>query len=146
MSCDSCKRRWSFYGTPLLERYKITCSRVNPNLKSIATEDFSNRNDQLLSPGFLERASKNIETEKVLDKVSESGPPYKRPRIAENSGDLRSFLSKGTPAKYGGRNFQHLPQLYNQQKDKPSSTRYLANEPHFLGVMAGGVSCCFAAW
>ena len=44
--------------------------------------------------GFLDRASKIVETEKAFDKVSDSGPSYKRSRM-ENSKDLRSFLSKG---------------------------------------------------
>ena len=49
-----------------LERRKIACSRINPKLKSIATEEFADRKDQLFGPGFLERASKKMETEKAL--------------------------------------------------------------------------------
>ena len=46
-----------------LERCKIACLRLNPKPKSIAIEDFSNRSDQLFGPGFLERASKKVETD-----------------------------------------------------------------------------------
>ena len=140
MSFDSCKVRWSIWGTPLTERCKIAHSRLNLKFKSIATEDFSNRNDQLFSPGFLERASKKVETEKALDNVSESGPPYKRPRTVMISavfhpkvllqsvvaGMFSTFLNRTISRKPSPRTFSST-----------LTPRHLINEPHFFGVICG---------
>jgi len=38
-------------------------------LKTLATEQYEKREDQLFGPGFLEKASKKIETQKALTKV-----------------------------------------------------------------------------
>ena len=53
-----------------LERRKIAWARINPSLKGLATESYDKREDQLFAPGFLEKASKKIETQKALAKVS----------------------------------------------------------------------------
>jgi len=50
-----------------LERRKI---KINSSLKGLATETYDKREDQLFGPGFLEKASKKIETQKALAKVS----------------------------------------------------------------------------
>ena len=52
------------------ERRKIAWSRINPQLKSLATEEYSKRETNLFGPGFLEKASKRLEAEKTLSKVS----------------------------------------------------------------------------
>ena len=111
-----------------VERRKIACSRINPKLKSIASEEFADRKEHLFGPGFLDKASKIVETEKAFDKVSDSGLSYKRRRV-ENSEDLRSFLSRGAPARYDSRKIQRLPQSYNQQKPKtnPKNFQYRRN-------------------
>ena len=41
-----------------LEWRKIAWSRLNPKLKSLATEDYTGRETNLFGPGFLEKASK----------------------------------------------------------------------------------------
>ena len=53
-----------------LERRKIAWSRINPKLKSLATEDYSGREANLFGARFLEKASKRLEVEKRLAKVS----------------------------------------------------------------------------
>ena len=90
------------------ERRKVAWGKINPKLKSLASEDYSKREADLFGPGFLEKASK-IEMEKTISKVSNtqsSSSSSKRPRYYRDKTDLRSFLSKGAPARYGGRNFQ----------------------------------------
>jgi len=90
-----------------LERRKIAWSRINPTLKALATEEYEKRETNLFGPGFLEKASKRLEAEKTLNKVSgqsnKSGPPHKRARYENDKSDLRSFLARGASATYGGR-------------------------------------------
>ena len=53
--------------------------------------------------------SKKLEVDKTISKVSQpssSGPSAKRSKYARDDSDLRSFLAKGTPARYGGGKFQ----------------------------------------
>ena len=91
------------------ERRKVAWSRINPNLKSLASEDYSKRESKLFGP---EKASKKLEADKTLSKVSDKpgGPSRKRSRYENDRSDLRSFLAKGTPARYGGRKPQrHQP-------------------------------------
>lgn len=92
------------------ERRKIAWSRINPQLKSLATEEYSKRESNLFGPGFLEKASKRLEAEKTLSKVTAQGrgggPPPKKGHYENDKNDLRSFLAKGAPARYGGRKNQ----------------------------------------
>ena len=44
-----------------LERRKIAWARINPKLKSLASEDYKDRKDKLFGLGFLEKASKKLE-------------------------------------------------------------------------------------
>ena len=108
-----------------LERRRIACTRINPKLKPIASEEFTDRKDQLFGPGFLEKASKKLEADKALEKVTDPGVSRKR-NFQENSEDLRSFLSKGAPAKYGGRKVQRLQPYRSQQTQykAPKDSRY----------------------
>jgi len=48
-------------------------ARINPELKSLALEDYKDRQDMLFSPGFLEKASKKLEANKALTKVTTPG-------------------------------------------------------------------------
>lgn len=65
-----------------LERWKIAWSRINLTLKALATEEYEKQETNVFGPGFLEKASKRLEAEKTLNKVSgksnKSGPPHKR--------------------------------------------------------------------
>jgi len=56
------------------ERRKIACSRINPKLKPVALKEFMDQEDKLFGPGFLDRASKGLESEKAIDKVSDEAP------------------------------------------------------------------------
>ena len=87
-----------------LERRKIAWSRINPKLKSLASEEYNERESNLFGPGFLEKASNRLEVEKTLDKVANQGKagPQKRPRYDRDKSDLRSFLAKGASAQCGG--------------------------------------------
>ena len=63
-----------------VERRKLTWGRINPNLKTLATETYENRKSNLLGLGFLEKASKKVDGDKALAKVvSEGANPRKRP-------------------------------------------------------------------
>ena len=66
------------------ERRKIAWTRINPKLKSLATEEYEKRETNLFGPGFLEKASKRIEVDKTMEKVStpshKGGPPPPPPR------------------------------------------------------------------
>ena len=65
------------------ERRKIAWSRINPQLKTLATEEYDKRQSNLFGPWFLEKATKRLEIEKALSKVTSmqgrgGGPPPKR--------------------------------------------------------------------
>ena len=75
-----------------LERLRIACTRINPKLKPIATEEFADRKDQLFGPGFLEKASKKLEADKALHKVTDPGVSRKW-NFQQDASDLCSFIS-----------------------------------------------------
>lgn len=85
-------------------------------MKSLATEDYEKRETKLFGSGFLEKASKRIEVNRAMAKVSPTenpcpvlkrkGIPNKGRSFENDKHDLRSFLSKGAPAQYGGRKNQ----------------------------------------
>ena len=94
------------------ERQKVAWSRINPATVHLLTEDAEGEKKEttLFVGGFLERAAKRLEDEKALAKVTGARhggvPPPKRQRPGQDPNDLRRFLEKGAPAKYGGRNPQ----------------------------------------
>ena len=95
--------------TITLERRKIAWARINPTLKSLASEEYTERDADLFGPGFLEKASKRLEVEKTLDKVATKlGPQQKCPRYDTDKSDLRSFLAKGTSAGGGSKNTRQI--------------------------------------
>ena len=105
------------------ERREIAWTRINPKLKSLATKEYEKGETNLFGPGFLEKASKRIEVDKTMEKVSTPShkggpppPPQKKARYANDKSDLRSFLSKGAPARYGGRKYQRQQPYYHQSK------------------------------
>ena len=81
-----------------LERRKIAWARINPNLKALATESYEKREDQIFGPGFLEKASKKIETQKALAKVSSEQTSRKRTWDNDKS-NLRSFFYQKAPLR-----------------------------------------------
>ena len=84
----------------------IKCRKIvwaSLKLKSLATEDYKDREDWLFRPGFLEKAVKKLETEKALAKVT--GLPSKQQKRPFQK-DLGSFLTKDAPSKYGYRRTQ----------------------------------------
>ena len=113
-----------------VERRKIAWSRINPKLKSLATEDYNGREANLFGSGFLEKASKRLEVEKTLAKVSSQGkgaqPPSNKARYENDKEDLRSFLSKGASVSCGN--------MKNMRQNQPhtaytrfKSKRYFQN-------------------
>ena len=49
-----------------MERRKIAWSRINPKWKSLASENYEGNESNLFGPGFLEKASKCLEVEKLF--------------------------------------------------------------------------------
>ena len=94
------------------ERRKIAWTKINPKLKPLAEEVYSKREGNLFGPTFLDLASKRIELDKTMSKVSgasgssSSAPPAKRPRFGDrysNQQDLRKNLGRGpNPSTAGG--------------------------------------------
>ena len=93
----------------------------------MASEEYQKREDQLFGPGFLEKASKKLEMQKALAKISADQTSRKRQwDSTDDKSDLRRFLSRGTPARYGGRSQRHskpYKQPYKTQQ-KPSIPSY----------------------
>ena len=102
------------------ERRRIAWGRVNPaNTLPEDTEEDKEKEVTLFGGGFLERAAKRIEKTKELEKVTGSkqsgGPPQKKRRYQEKDpNDLRRFLERGAPARYGGGNHMR-PKPFHQQ-------------------------------
>ena len=118
--------------TITLERRKIAWSRFNPKLKSLANEEYEKRKTSLFGPGFLEKASKRIEASKTLDKVSynPSRPlPKKRAWFDNNKDDLRHFLSRGAPTRYGNRKNQRQHPYTSYTKFQPSRLYRVRDRP-----------------
>ena len=118
--------------TITLERRKIAWSRFNPKLKSLANEEYEKRKTSLFGPGFLEKASKRIEASKTLDKVSynPSRPlPKKRARFDNDKDDLRHFLSRGAPTRYGNRKNQRQQPYTSYTKFQPSRLYRVRDRP-----------------
>jgi len=104
------------------ERRRIAWGRVNP-ANTLPDELEEQKEVTLFGGGFLERATKHIEKAKELQKVTGSGkrsgaPPQKRKYQDRDPNDLRRFLEKDAPLRYGGRNLTY-PKLYHLQPAKP---------------------------
>ena len=85
-----------------VERRRVAWARINLKLKSLAEEDYKDREHNLFGPGFLEKASKKLEVDKGFVKVAHDSSGSSRKRTyEEDPKDLRCFLSKGAPAQYG---------------------------------------------
>jgi len=88
-----------------LERRNIAFARINPNLKTLATEQYEKREDQLFGPG---KASKKLETQRALANVSTEQASRKQ---AWNDDKINLhcifFLTKGASVKYGSRTQGH---------------------------------------
>lgn len=63
--------------------------------------------------GFMEKATKHIEEEKALSKVTSKEVPAAKRCYNQDPNNLCRFLEKGTPAWYSGRKHQHQ-HLYSQ--------------------------------
>ena len=112
-----------------IERRRIAWNRINPTLKSLAVENYSNREQNLFGPGFLEKASKKLDADRAMAKVV-SNPPNNRKRpYEEDPTDLRSFLGKGAPA-HGGRGKQRQYKPYNQQGNFRKNAKTNCQKPH----------------
>ena len=109
-----------------LERRKIAWSRINPKLKSLASEDYDKRDTNLFGPDFMEKASKRIEADKTIAKVAGSNkgaPPSKERKYSNDKNDLRHFLDKGASARYGSKKDKRQ-QPYNSYTNFQSNKYY----------------------
>ena len=100
------------------ERRQISWSRLNPLIKDfyLEEEDKGQKGTTLFGGGFLEKATKRVEEDKALAKVTggpKDTPSAKRRKYSQDPRDLRRFLDKGTPAWYSGGK-QQRQQLYNR--------------------------------
>ena len=102
-----------------VERRKVAWAKMNPRLKSLAEEDYSKRETNLFGKDLLEKATRRMEADKTLSRVAHNppaAPANKRARFASDRADLRSFLSKGAPVKYGNRKPQRQQQPYTPRR------------------------------
>jgi hypothetical protein len=91
-----------------ITRCKIAWGKINPKLRCLAEEDYNKREDNLFGPGFIELASKYLEIDKTMSKVSATPPPpAKRFKYSNDRSDLRSFLAKDPHTRYGSREGGH---------------------------------------
>ena len=102
------------------ERRQVAWSPVNPNMGTLP-EDTEEAKDKLkettlFGGSFLERATKRLEEPKAQAKVAGArNSPSPKCKQNRDPNDLCSFLEKGAPVRYGGRNPKCL-QLYPQQR------------------------------
>ena len=104
------------------ERMKVAWLRINPSTLSLLQEDTEeDKENTLFGSSFLERAAKRMEEEKALAKVTGTRPGGNPQKSQGDPNDLRHFLERGTPARYGGRNSQrHQPYPKAQPPPKTS--------------------------
>ena len=117
-----------------LERRRIAWARLNPKLKTLATESYEKRETNLFGPTFMEKATKRVEANKALEKVTGStpqggAPPHKKLRIqGRKQDDLGSFLSKGASAQCSGRqNQRQQPYTYTRFPKAQPFTRAISS-------------------
>ena len=96
----------------------------------------------MFDPGFSDRASKIVETEKAFDKVSDSGPFYKR-RQMENSEIFVVFYPEALlPSTVAGKSSATLSHTISRNP-KPSprapstTTGQLTSRPLLEGIICG---------
>lgn len=122
----------STYHSINVERRRTAWSRINPSLKSLAEEEYDKREGNLFGPGFLEKASKKVEAERAMAKVTSNAQAPRKRAFEEDPSDLRRFLSKGAPAQYGGKGKQRQQKSYNQSIKnnfkKPRPGRYQSRQ------------------
>jgi len=123
------------------ERQRVAWARVNP-ASSPPVEDKEGKGKEatLFQGGFLEKAMKRMEQEKALAKVvgerHGKQPANKCHRSDRDPDDLRRFLEKGAPAKYGSRNrmrpkpYQRPKPYYRSKPNKPHQERKDKNPGH----------------
>ena len=105
------------------ERMKVAWSRINPSTLGLLQEDTEEDKEEntLFDSGFLERAAKRMEEEKALAKVTGTRPGGNTQKRQGDPNDLRRFLERGAPARYGGKNSQrHQPYPRTQPPPKTS--------------------------
>lgn len=104
------------------ERRRIAWGRVNPaNTLPEDAEEGKEKQPTLFGGGFLERAAKRIEKTKELEKVTGSrqsgAPPQKKRKYQDKDPkDLRRFLERGAPTRYGGGNYTRPKPFYQQPR------------------------------
>ena len=99
------------------ERQRVAWARINPtSTPPVEDTERKDKETTLFQGGFLEKATKRMEQEKALAKVAgNKHPATKRRQADRDPNDLRHFLEKGAPARYGGRN-QMRPRSFHQSK------------------------------
>lgn len=58
------------YHSMSVKRRKLACPRINPSSKPLEEEKYEKCDGKLVGPTFLEKASKKLEVDKALAKVS----------------------------------------------------------------------------
>ena len=111
------------------ERRRVAWARASPVSTRSPPEDTEKGKEATLFKGdFLEKATKRMEEEKALAKVSGGKhgggpPPPKRHRSDQDPNDLRRLLERGAPAKYGDRNQRHQQPYFRRRQTKPQQGR-----------------------
>ena len=91
----------------------------------------SKQGSNLFGPDFQEKASKRIELDKAMSKVSlpsSAGPASKKRKFGQDRPDLRKFLDRSSSARYGSGKAQC--QLSYQTPKRFQSRKYFQTRPH----------------
>ena len=94
----------------------------------------------LFGGGFLERATKRLEDEKAIAKVTgaRTGGSSSYRKRQQDPNDLRLSLEKGAPANYGGRKYQHhqpYPQQHPNRKFPGKEVEQVAQQTDTLCML-----------
>ena len=102
-----------------IERRKLVWAKMNPKLRSLGSEEYGARGTDLFGPGFLEKASKRLEVEKTLSKVTKLPPQNARSgRYESDKSDLQSFFIQGRFGSVQEREESPTPTVHFQQVPK----------------------------
>ena len=105
-----------------LKRRKIAWARINPSLKSLATEKYEDRKDNLFGPDFLKNASKKLEVDKALAKAA-APPPTGREAILKTLPTYAIFCPMAPQASMAARDHSSSQSHTNPNSNKRGTTR-----------------------
>ena len=113
------------------ERRWVAWSQISPSIGALPEDKDENLNKvketTLFGGGFLERATKR--NRRLLRSWPEQAMDLHKRQQTQDPHDLRCFLEKGVPARYGGRNYKcQKPYPFKSQRREIKKGKFPAKQ------------------